>query len=387
MFGSIQTKFWAARDYLSPVLRDSKFKESGRITPDEFVAAGDFLVYKFPTWSWEQGEKGKQRDFLPKDKQFLVQRNVPCLRRVSQLAYGSGDGDEDSETLMSFAAEAATAAGDDDEDWVATHTSKDSAPKAAPTIGDIPDLDGPVASLSLSDSSAPASASVDQAEEIPNLDDIPDMDDEDAGGAGLVEEEDDAALPTPAQASTTGSGGPSDNLLQVRTYDCFISYDKYYQTPRMWLLGYDEHKTTLPPASAFEDVSADHAQKTVTIEPFPHSSLSMASVHPCKHSSVMKKVIERMDASVVEAQRRERAASGGDPTSSPNANAASSGTSGKKWLTGKLKSSTGKKEGDTAAATEEEGPEGLRVDQYLVVFLKFMSSIVPTIEVDATNSI
>jgi hypothetical protein len=30
------------------------------------------------------------------------------------------------------------------------------------------------------------------------------------------------------------------NLLQVRTYDCFISYDKHYQTPRFWLFGYDE---------------------------------------------------------------------------------------------------------------------------------------------------
>lgn len=63
------------RDYLSPVLRDSKFKETGRITPDEFVAAGDFLVYKFPTWRWEAGEPGKARDFLPKDKQYLISRN------------------------------------------------------------------------------------------------------------------------------------------------------------------------------------------------------------------------------------------------------------------------------------------------------------------------
>jgi hypothetical protein len=31
-----------------------------------------------------------------------------------------------------------------------------------------------------------------------------------------------------------------ENLLQVRTYDCLISYDKHYQTPRFWLMGYDE---------------------------------------------------------------------------------------------------------------------------------------------------
>jgi len=30
------------------------------------------------------------------------------------------------------------------------------------------------------------------------------------------------------------------NLLQVRTYDVMITYDKYYQTPRVWLIGYDE---------------------------------------------------------------------------------------------------------------------------------------------------
>lgn len=45
------------------------------ITPDEFVAAGDFLVYKFPTWQWESGDKAKAKDYLPADKQYLVQRN------------------------------------------------------------------------------------------------------------------------------------------------------------------------------------------------------------------------------------------------------------------------------------------------------------------------
>ena len=37
------------------------------------------------------------------------------------------------------------------------------------------------------------------------------------------------------------------NLLQVRTYDVMITYDKYYQTPRIWLLGYDEASSDMPP--------------------------------------------------------------------------------------------------------------------------------------------
>lgn len=79
----------------------------------------------------------------------------------------------------------------------------------------------------------------------------------------------------------------------------------------------------------------------------------MASVHPCKHSSVMKKVIERMDKGVVEAQRKERE---------------------REKKEGKGKWGL-KKKGAKEGVKEEEGPEGLRVDQYLVVFLKFMSSI------------
>ncbi|EEB88261.1 hypothetical protein MPER_14002, partial [Moniliophthora perniciosa FA553] len=79
------------------VLKESKFKEHGRITPEEFVAAGDFLVYKFPVWTWEKGDTSKARDYLPADKQYLITRGVPCLRRATSLAYT--DADEDAERL------------------------------------------------------------------------------------------------------------------------------------------------------------------------------------------------------------------------------------------------------------------------------------------------
>ena len=230
-------------------------------------------------------------------------------------------------------------------------------PSSVPSIGDIPDLDAPATDAD-SVSASLANTSLDSApapEEMPDMDDIPDMDDDDLESGGLVEEDDDAAVAAPLPTTLS-------NLVQVRTYDCSISYDKYYQTPRMWLLGYDEHKAPLPPQSALEDVSADHAQKTVTIEPFPHSSLSMASVHPCKHSSVMKKVIERMDRNVVEAQRAAKEEEKRDKKD-PKA----------KWGISALSGS--KKDKAREPSGDDEGPEGLRVDQYLVVFLKFMSTI------------
>lgn len=40
----------------------------------------------------------------------------------------------------------------------------------------------------------------------------------------------------------TDAGG-EDAILQTRTYDLYITYDKYYQTPRLWLFGYDEVQT------------------------------------------------------------------------------------------------------------------------------------------------
>ena len=144
----------------------------------------------------------------------------------------------------------------------------------------------------------------------------------------------------------------------------------------------------MTPPQIFQDVSADHALKTVTIEAFPHSAtLQAASVHPCKHASVMKKVIERMNAGVVEEQRKAAgskivdAKAGGDPGK-------------RKWgiggvvrkVTGGSSSPSPSSPTPNAGGEGFEDVEGMRVDFYLVVFLKFIASIVPTIEVDSTTA-
>lgn len=82
-----------------------------------------------------------------------------------------------------------------------------------------------------------------------------------------------------------------------------------------------------------------------------------------------------MNAGVVEEQIAHRKST----TSSKDAK--------KKWPFGKK--TTGKEDKTLAAAaaqSEEDDVDGMRVDFYLVVFLKFIASIVPTIEVDSTTA-
>lgn len=64
------------------------------------------------------------------------------------------------------------------------------------------------------------------------IDDIPDL----SEGASVepdikVETEDDDVVLVDQK---------NENLISYRTYDLSVTYDRYYQTPRFWLFGYDE---------------------------------------------------------------------------------------------------------------------------------------------------
>ena len=119
---------------------------------------------------------------------------------------------------------------------------------------------------------------------------------------------------------------PEDTVHRVRSYDLSVTYDFFYQTPRLWLLGYSEDGQVLDEQEVFQDVMADYANKTVTYENHPHIGIKQASIHPCNHSKVMKKIIDTIEQNGGKAQ----------------------------------------------------------VHQSLFVFLKFISSVVPTIEYDFT---
>lgn len=70
------------RDRCTPVAHKSTFRETGHITPEEFVGRR-YIVFKFPSWSWAHADLPRKRvSFLPAGKQYLVSRHMPCQRRL-----------------------------------------------------------------------------------------------------------------------------------------------------------------------------------------------------------------------------------------------------------------------------------------------------------------
>lgn len=327
--GFLHSTYKSAAERVLPARSHSAFKTKGVLTPEEFVAAGDYLVHTCPTWSWEAGDAKKARSFLPHNKQFLITRNVPCLRRAAAVEeYGEREEQE-------------VEADEEGDGWLTANQSRTGrADPGATTTNDdgfeeIPSIDeeaagaeggsgggGSGSAAGVQDVAAGSASDLAAGEGSGGGagidDDVPDIDD-----LALDDEEEDEAALRPAPR-----GGGDEHIVRTRTYDLLITYDKYYQVPRFWLVGYDENRQPLTPEQVLEDVSEEHARKTVTMEAHPHggSTVQAASIHPCQHANVMHKLSERV-----------------------------------------------------AGEAEE-----FAVDRYLVLFLKFIASVVPTIEYDYT---
>jgi ubiquitin-like-conjugating enzyme ATG3 len=155
------------------------------------------------------------------------------------------------------------------------------------------------------------------------------------------------------------------------------------------------------------------------METFPHSGQLLASVHPCKHASVMKKFIDRMDAG---RKRSDSPGLGEEERVGGSGNDKEKEKEKKKkgWGLGGVvrKVTGGTGSGSVATGSNMGSPSipgqgkektedlgGVQVDFYMVIvstlgngsaarvdsrairqFLKFIASIVPTIEVDSTTA-
>ena len=241
---------------IMPLPKESQFLETGTLTPDEFVQAGDQLVHRCPTWAWSNSAPNYEQKHLPPNKQFLITRGVPSRRRISSI--------KDREVN-----EHVTQDG-----WLVTEVLE------------------------------PVEESPPEIEEITD----PNSADQLFTGTYIVAEE------------------PESNFIPTRIYDLSVTYDTYYQTPRLWLSGFDESVNPLSPEQMFEDIMEDYAYKTVTVERHPCLGTNQVSIHPCNHSKMLKHFIDILSENGTQAQ----------------------------------------------------------VHHALFVFLKFLSSVVPTIEYDFT---
>ena len=129
------------RDRLAPVSRTSTFRTSGQITPEEFILAGDYLVYKFPSWSWADASSPAQRvSYLPPGKQFLVTRGVPCHRRLNDNF--AGDAGHEDEIVQDMLAAGGDGDGNGDEDgWLRTGGGRNVAESQADRLKDVRTVD------------------------------------------------------------------------------------------------------------------------------------------------------------------------------------------------------------------------------------------------------
>lgn len=332
----LQSTINALRETWSSPLKTSSFVSTGKLTPDEFVQAGDYLVYKFRTWSWSPGDASRQNSHLPKDKQFLVTRHVPRVRRLDEYyATGGWEGDGDGE----------------------------------PEVG----TTEPVMSVD-------ERGNVEKVATQDDSDSIPDMDSD--------EDDDDAVIRDSSSAAKGGKLTEPD-----RTYTLYITYSNHYHTPCLYLSGYSGAGTPLKPEEMLEDIAEDYREKTVTIEEFPllEGGIRMARVHPCEftplphhlhlrqllitpgqHAAVMHLLLTRADAALKLRKQKQVAAAAAKTSGSD------SGADQKdEW---ELIADDANLEGD------DEEP-AIRVDQYLVVFLKFVASVTPGIEHDFTMGV
>lgn len=290
------------------VLKESKFYTEGVLTPEEFVAAGDFLVQKCPTWKWCGGSSANSKlvDYLPENKQYLV-TTVPCPRRAQ-------DYEKSNKTTEQV----------NEDDWVEPlpDVYKRKAQDDAPI-----DLESELY-IKKNQSDKQANIVVNNAVDTAQL-----------GIEGIEISQEEDSDPNSNKNNNNANNEQNfdfivvededQNVIRTRTYDVSVTYDYYYRVPRMWLTGYDENGTPLSDEEVKEDIMLDYIDKTVTIELHPHTNVKSISIHPCKHSLLLTKMIENF----------------------------------------------------------EQNGKKLEVHMSVLLFLKFLHSVVPTIEYDFTMDI
>ena len=143
----------------------------------------------------------------------------------------------------------------------------------------------------------------------------------------VLDSDDDSEGDDPKKNSKPAQESKLDPKL--RTYNVYITYDRHYLTPRFWLSGTDSAGKPLTKEQIFEEVMGEYKDRTVTFDKHPHLDVHMANVHPCRHAAVLQ----------------------------------------------------------TLASQARANGNEIRPEHSLFVFLKFIASVMPALEIDFTTEI
>jgi len=271
MINSLQNSFSNAgrKIYTSIFSAPTKtqFNETGRLTPEEFVRAGDQLVSSCPSWQWKpaKDEKHKKTE-LPADKQFLF-TEVTCEKRVKDAV--------DTKLIERDLGDGWSVTGSIQEDM-----KTESIKPLTLSMDDIVGVQNEIQELSIKEEEGEY---VEQ--EIDGM--IVRMKVNKA--ESKIEE---SNVREESKIENTFEQIDSKDKDPLRKYHLTITYDFYYLTPRMWMVGYDSEGNLLTEKEMYEDIMDEYANKTVTYEYHPHLGMNQLSIHPCKHADVMKHLID-----------------------------------------------------------------------------------------------
>ena len=84
-----------AREWAYLQLTSSAFLEKGVLTPEEFVTAGDELVFLWPTWEWQSSSSQQKKKGVSATRQAILdhgQRPVSESRVVAGNEFANGSG-------------------------------------------------------------------------------------------------------------------------------------------------------------------------------------------------------------------------------------------------------------------------------------------------------
>ncbi len=85
--------FEGAKNFWNHMAGPGKFIETGQLTPEEFVQAGDHLVHvaQKEGWKWMPAVAGHESKSLKdRTKQYLILEGVACEQRAATLFASAG---------------------------------------------------------------------------------------------------------------------------------------------------------------------------------------------------------------------------------------------------------------------------------------------------------